>query len=128
MRRYGAALGANHDVGIGIGQQVPIPLRVLVTSCRRGHDDNVGTIVHVQQRCSEALAGRAPQMVQQQRWGWLAEAGSDAQVAPEAPSADAVDESVGPAEVARGHQDQSRVELLWFLQSHRVCLSNVVWR
>ena len=33
MRRDGAALGADRDVGVGIGHQVAIPLRVLVASC-----------------------------------------------------------------------------------------------
>ena len=45
---------------------------------------------------------------------------------PRRPRADSVGERVGPAEVAGGHQDQSRVELLRFLRSHG-CASRMWW-
>ena len=90
MRRNGATLGANRDVGVGIGQQVAIPLGLSSRPAAEATTMTLGPSFMY----SNGVVKRLPElrMVQQQRCGRLAEAGADAQVAPESPSADAVGE------------------------------------
>ncbi|CPB73351.1 Uncharacterised protein [Mycobacterium tuberculosis] len=46
-------------MGVGIGRQVAIPLRVFCLPKGRGNDDDIVTVGDVKQWCDEVLAGLA---------------------------------------------------------------------
>lgn len=54
-----AAIGSDLNVGVGIGRQVAIPLRVFCLPKGRGNDDDIVTVGDVKQWCDEVLAGLA---------------------------------------------------------------------
>ena len=71
------ALLADPDGGVRVGDQVGVPLRVLRQPALRGDDDEVGTVLEVEQRRGERRPGLAADVVEQQRRHRLAEARAD---------------------------------------------------
>ena len=78
-------------VGIGLGSQIVVPLRVLGKSALGGNDDGVVAVGDVEQGCGVGDAGFAPAVLEQQRRYRLAEPGTDTPLPPDAPAGASVE-------------------------------------